>query len=347
MHAILHEPASYTVDRNRAVYDKMGITYSYIHSFSEAKTNSYQTDTVLDGLSLVGLLKTLKTILSENDIVIMNGYTGKVFRWLFVLNLFYKKSIGLDSDTPLNIPESRIKRFLKKAYLGTIFRNRHVYGLAGGTKSHRELFSYYGMSPERIFLMPMMVDNKRFISKYCNKSDGFRFLYIGRIVEVKNIPQMIESFIEAVGEKSNVELKIVGGGDMLGAYKDKYGENKNIIFAGPKYDDELIAEYHGADALILPSSFEPWGLVVNEALSAGLPVIVSDQVGAAYDLVEKPETGLVFKFDDKDDLADKMKRMVSDKEFYQWCSHNAVDLMQNHWNYDFYRECLLKFIQEA
>lgn len=347
VHAILHEPASYTVDRNHAVYDPLGITYSYMHGASEAKSLNNSSTPIINTTSLVGLIKDLREILSKNDIIIMNGYTGKVFLWLFILNFFYHRNIGLDSDTPLNIPKSRIKRCLKKWYLGIIFRNKHMFGLPGGSKSHMELFRYYGMPDKRIFLMPMMVDNIRFSTNKNSNSPKFRFLYVGRIIGVKNIQVLIDAFARQFNGNDNVELRIVGKGALLEQFKEKYSNIRNVIFAGPKYGDELIEEYHNSDVFVLPSSFEPWGLVVNEALAAGLPVIVSDQVGAAYDLVEKPDTGFMFRYDDAAELAGKMKEMVENKELYQSFSKNAIDLTTNNWNYDFYRKCLINFIENA
>ena len=147
--AILHEPASYTVDRNKAVYDKLGIQYQYIHKGAYA--SECEADSSVLPVKFGELVKRLRQILAENDVVIMNGYSNKIFVILFLLNIFYRKPVGIDSDTQLSIPSNPIKRLLKWVYLRIIFGNSSVYGLAGGTGSHKELFSHYGMNKERIF----------------------------------------------------------------------------------------------------------------------------------------------------------------------------------------------------
>ncbi|MCM1291730.1 MAG: glycosyltransferase family 4 protein [Bacteroides sp.] len=346
--AILQEPASYTVDRNRAVYDKLGIDYCYINNTSEAKSGERKTD-CLSNLNDRELHAKLNAILSNYDIVIMNGYTGKVFRCLYKLNKHHKRIIGIDSDTQLRIPGNPVKRLVKWMWLSTVFRNKHYYGLAGGSSSHKDLFRYYGMKEQRICLMPMMVNNEKFTRKETSpcKEAGFRFLYVGRIIEVKNIPVMLDAFVKAFGNCGDVELRVVGKGELLDCYKNKYKQFSNIDFAGPKYGDELVREYHQASVFVLPSLSEPWGLVVNEAMAAGLPVIVSNQVGAAHDLVEGHDSGFIFPYAEVDKLSECMQRLVNDKELYDKYASNATDFMKNHWNYDLYTKCLLDFINKA
>lgn len=345
--AILQEPASYTVERNSAVYDKLGIDYCYINSQSEARYDEGNIKCLSD-LSNNELRNRLENVLLNYDIVIVNGYTGRIFRQLYTLNRYHNKIIGIDSDTQLRIPSNPIKRFVKWAWLSMVFRNKHYYGLAGGSASHKDLFRHYGMKEVRICLMPMMVNNERFsVRLYKKVSETFRFLYVGRIIDVKNIPVMLDAFVSAFKGNTNVEMCLVGNGDLLDELKIKYKDKTNIIFAGPKYGEDLVEEYHNASAFVLPSSYEPWGLVVNEAMAAGLPVIVSDQVGAAHDLVEKRDTGFIFPYQDVNKLAEYMRILVNNKELYKKCADNAADFMKNYWNYDLYTECLRNFINKA
>lgn len=213
--AILQEPASYTVDRNRAVYDQLGISYCYIENTSEAKSEESYVK-CLSGLSHEELEKHLIDILTNNDIVIMNGYTGPIFKMLFRLNRKFRRVIGIDSDTQLRIPKNVIKRIGKWVYLNHIFRNKYVYGLAGGSGSHKKLFCYYGMSENRICLMPMVVNNERFQTRESRKKSArFRFIYVGRIVDVKNLTTMLDAFVKAFPGCNDVELWVVGKGDLL------------------------------------------------------------------------------------------------------------------------------------
>jgi glycosyltransferase involved in cell wall biosynthesis len=345
--AILSEPASYTIERNKAVYDKLGIKYCYRIASSHAKSSSEGTIEALSDMSFIALVKRVRDILRSNDIVIMNGYSCKEFLLLYGLNAFYKRIIGLDSDTQLNISANPLKRIIKKLYLSTIFGNKHIYGLPGGSKSHKELFRYYGMTEDRICLMPMVVNNELFRYDKVRTNSVFRFLFVGRIIELKNIPLMIDAFLKAFKNRMDVEIRIVGNGEFLSKYQSDYKQYQNVVFAGVKYGDELIEEYRLASAFVLPSFFEQWGLVVNEAMAAGLPVIVSDKVGAGADLVEGHNTGFVFRYDDADDLKEKMLRLVEDKALYQQFSKNAYRRVNEEWGYELYTQCLKKFIEKA
>lgn len=344
--AILQEPASYTTDRNRLVYDELGIDYCYIHDSSLAKSSELNNVKSIGNLPFKDLISRIKRILRENDLIIMNGYNGWIFLILYLLNLIYRKPIGIDSDTQLNIPSKLLKRCIKRLYLSSIFHNKLIYGLPGGTKTHKDLFRHYGMAEERICLMPMVVNNSRFCYPYLRENRVFRFLFVGRIIPVKGIDILLEAFSNAFKNHHNVELHIVGDGELFDEFKQNYTVD-NIKFTGAKFEDELRQEYIDASAFILPSNYEPWGLVVNEAMAAGLPVIVSDQVGAAWDLVDGHETGFIFKYDDPEDLKNKMLTLYNNPELYKRFSSNAYHRLNDEWNYDYYRQCLIDFITKA
>ena len=341
------EPASYTIDRNKAVYDKLGIEYCYMRGLSEASNND--ADAIcIEKYNIFKKISFLKQILSKYDCIIMNGYVSIEFYILFILNFFYRKPIGIDSDTQYTRPISNIKYQIKKCILRIIFSNKYIYGLAGGTKTHFDLFTKYGMSKDRVMLMPMMIDNNKFKDKgYLNKTiTPFVFLYVGRLVECKNLDILLQAFTKLQNTNDNIQLHIVGGGILEEYYRDKY-KNSSIIFKGKKFGNELYNEYKEANVFILPSSYEPWGLVVNEAMSAGLPVIVSNEVGARYDLVDNQNTGYVFNYKSVDELYNCMIKIISDKANYKTMSSNAYNIMHNYWNYNLYEKCLIHFINTA
>ena len=169
--------------------------------------------------------------------------------------------------------------------------------------------------------MPMVVNNSRFCYPYLRENRVFRFLFVGRIIPVKGIDVLLEAFSNAFKNLRNVELRIVGDGELLDEFKHNYTAGN--------------------------TKFEPWGLVVNEAMAAGLPVIVSDQVGAAWDLVDGHETGFIFKYDDPEDLKNKMLTLYNNPELYKRFSSNAYHRLNDEWNYDYYRQCLIDFITKA
>lgn len=143
---------------------------------------------------------------------------------------------------------------------------------------------------------------------YAPRSEVRRFLYVGRLVEVKNLELLVQTF----NEMPDLELTIVGFGQLEKHLKAMAGSN--VRFVGAVDNEKLPAVYRAADVFVLPSIIEPWGLVVEEALNNGTPVIVSDRVGCKDDLVTK-ETGLVFRHDDAASLKAAVRQMC-DVAFY-------------------------------
>jgi glycosyltransferase involved in cell wall biosynthesis len=135
-------------------------------------------------------------------------------------------------------------------------------------------------------------------------SDGFALLFVGRLVREKGIETLLEAWRRAGIEGGR--LVLVGAGPMRvdGAL-------------GPVPRDQLPPLYAGADALVLPSIrtatfLEPWGLVVNEAMHQGTPVIASDAVGAvAGGLVKDGRNGLVFPAGDVDALTTRIQALAT------------------------------------
>ena len=137
-------------------------------------------------------------------------------------------------------------------------------------------------------------------------------LFIGRLSDVKGIDVLLKSYKEIVKSQTDVLLIIVGSGPEEKKLKEiVYGYNlKNlIIFTGRLDGVELYSWYNIGQIFILPSRFEPFGAVVNEALIAGNYVIVSDVVGSKFLLNE--DNGLIFPNEDYNQLTKQLKIMIN------------------------------------
>ena len=332
------EPASYTLDLARNVYDRKKINYCFIKSKTLAVSNSSSNKVFLDQLSFLNKLSFIVSQFKKNDFIIVNGYNNYPFIMTFILNVFSfnKKYVATESDTQLSIPNNFLKRFLKWLYLSIVFRNKYVLGFAGGSNSHKELFRNYGMSESRIFLMPMVVDNQKYYQKIKKFPEIFTFLFVGRLIETKNAGVLCKKFIHSFTDK-NVRLIIVGGGKNLPDLKIKYS-HLQIKFKGSVFGKELIELYHNSSVFVFPSSLDAWGLVINEAMSASLPVISHKAVGANHDLINGKNTGMIAS--NMDEFGDKMLELYNDPDLLMRFSKNASDLMRNNWNYNLYLECL-------
>ena len=339
------EPASYTLDLAKNVYDKNKIDYCFIKSNTLVKSNSKSNKEMLSEMSIFEKIRFIIKIFKENNMIIVNGYNNYPFILTFILNIFScnKRFVATESDTQLQIPAHPIKRFVKWIYLSIIFRNKYVLGFSGGNDSHKDLFRHYGMEGERIFLMPMMVDNSKFYQKNKVLPEVFYFLYVGRLVKHKNVEELIKVF-KSRFSTLNAELRIVGSGEEEGYLRDKY-QSEKVKFLGKKFTEDLVEEFQKASCFVCPSIFEPWGLVVNEALSSGVPVIATKEVGAAFDLINGKETGYVAA--NMTEFGEYMVELFNNPIKLLMFSENASDLMQNKWNYDFYNNCLNKSIDKV
>jgi glycosyltransferase involved in cell wall biosynthesis len=119
-------------------------------------------------------------------------------------------------------------------------------------------------------------------------------LFVGRLLERKGLDHLIEALARLAPERSDLALVVVGDGPLRAEWQ-RLAEARlpagTAHFLGARPLDQLPLHYQLADLFVLPSLEEVWGLVVNEAALAGLPLVVSDRCGAAVDLVEPGRNG--------------------------------------------------------
>ena len=138
------------------------------------------------------------------------------------------------------------------------------------------------------------------------------FLYVGRMAPEKNLDTLIEGFAAYRKIGGAWSLMLVGDGPLSAKLREKavrLGCSDSVWFAGHKNAAELVPYYAHAGCFVLPSIREPWGLVVNEAMAAGLPVIVSSRCGCADDLVEDDANGFLVNPEDISALGALLSRV--------------------------------------
>ncbi|MFL9831936.1 glycosyltransferase [Flavobacterium sp. ST-87] len=147
------------------------------------------------------------------------------------------------------------------------------------------------------------------------------FLYVGRVSEDKGLDLLFTFF----KKNQDLHLNIVGSIENE-KYLDVINKNHNITFHGYKNRHELKDIYDSNDVFVLASLVEPWGLVVEEALYHGLPVMLSDKVGCNEDLVKFYNVGEVFETNNLEDLSEKMLNMRNVDQYIKYCSNiNSID----------------------
>jgi glycosyltransferase involved in cell wall biosynthesis len=234
-----------------------------------------------------------------------------------------------------------LKQWIKRGIVSSF----HA-ALVGGTP-HRRYFSSLGMPAERIFIGYDAVDNDNFrrgaaAARAAAPEHRARlglpdryFLSLGRLVAKKNLTLLIDAFagLAPSPDGTHHHLVFVGSGeeertirrraDALGlSFIDHApgGAVETVAAADQpavhSYGFRQVAEnpvfYGLATAFVLPSLYEEWGLVVNEAMACGLPVLVSQTAGCAEDLVIPGVTGFLFAPDDTGGLRGSLQNLADD-----------------------------------
>jgi glycosyltransferase involved in cell wall biosynthesis len=198
---------------------------------------------------------------------------------------------------------------------------------------NREYYLHYGVEPVRIFPMPYAVDNEffrtaaerarphreRLRAELGLKQGRAVILFASKMQPHKRATDLLEAYARLSQDgvaTSAAYLLFAGDGEERANLERRARELKldSIRFIGFRNQSELPSLYDLCDLFVLPSEHEPWGLVVNEAMNVGKPVIVSDRVGAGPDLVEDGITGSVYPVRDIAALADCLRRLIDSAE---------------------------------
>jgi len=228
----------------------------------------------------------------------------------------------------LREPKHPVKKWAKKAFLNWIFKK--VTGFLYVGTLNRQFYQSYGVSEECLFPMPYAVNNDFFQKQAmlaCTNREALRqslnlersrpiILYAAKLIEKKRPQDLLEAY-RLLSPDGCIEPKpyllFVGDGALrshLEAEVKAIGWH-SIRFLGFRNQSELPAIYDLCDVFVLPSSFEPWGLAVNEVMNTGKAVVVSDQVGCVPDLVVEGKNGRVFTVGDIQALAEAIRWAIA------------------------------------
>lgn len=250
--------------------------------------------------------------------------------------------VAIESDTAEG-RSGRARGMLKMLLYPMLFRLPSRF-LPGGTRQARYL-TRFGVRQDRIRIAQMTVDVST-IRRFCGTDrEALRavarahwgvsvrdraVLYVGRLEYDKGIQQLLSAFDHAAGQYDDLRLIIAGDGTLRSCVEAIAARpDSHVTYLGHLVGDDVWRAYLAADLLVLPSLFEPWGLVVNEAMACGLPVIVSDRVGCADDLVRHDETGIVVEAGSELALTSAILRLARDTSARVHMGHAAEQLISN------------------
>jgi glycosyltransferase involved in cell wall biosynthesis len=188
-----------------------------------------------------------------------------------------------------------------------------------------QYFRRYGSRPEATFYVPQEPDYDEIASvgadeveaereKFGLVEDRRRIVFMGRLVPVKRVDLMIDAFARIAEDRPDWDVVIVGSGPLEDELRERIPDGLKDRFIWTGFIDEqrrVAAIYKACDVLCLPSTYEPWALVINEAAACGVAMVSSDVVGAAVELVRDGVNGYQFKTGDVDALTAGLRRATA------------------------------------
>lgn len=275
------------------------------------------------------------------DVILCGGYT-----YLAAWQAAYwahRRRVPLLLWTESTAADQRHLRPAVEALKRLFLRQCAAFAAAG--QSSREYLRQFGIADRNIFTAPDAVDNDYFCTRAeIARSDAATvrrklnlppryFLSVGRLIEAKGVFDLLEAYAKLDAElRFTVNLVFVGNG-VAQAELAKRAEAISpgrVEFRGFLQREELPALYALAEVLVFPTHSDPWGLVVNEAMACGLPVIATDVAGCTPDLVLDAITGFVVPAHNPDRLAESLSRVATDREQTLRMGRQAALKIQDH-----------------
>jgi glycosyltransferase involved in cell wall biosynthesis len=206
-----------------------------------------------------------------------------------------------------------------------------------------DFYRAYGVTEERIFSVPYAVDNV-FFQRRAAEARPYRaalrrklglsddrpiVLFCGKLIAKKDAATLIRAMAQ-----EPAQLLVVGDGELRSPLEALAAEllPGRACFAGFCNQSELPALYDLADLFVIPSTYEPFGLVVNEVMNAGKPVIASDRVGCWPDLVRPGVNGAVFPAGDAAALAAALRPFLLDPALCERAGQASLEII-NRWSF--------------
>lgn len=252
-------------------------------------------------------------------------------------------------DTHLGLQRSRLRGTLRGPIM-TAFYRLFAGCLAIGTRN-AEFYRRHGVPPNKLFLVPFTVDNQRFregaMGARARRAEVRQtlglplpgipvVLYLSKLTARKRPMDLLRAYRRMRAQRNvAAALAVVGAGSERERLEQLVRDQDvpDVYFLGFRNQSELPTIYGACDIFVLPAENEPWGLVLNEAMCAGLPVVASDGVGAVEDLIREGENGFLYSVGDVELLERRLTQLASDGALRDRMGRKSIEIM-GRWDLD-------------
>ena len=242
----------------------------------------------------------------------------------------------INADGVLNIATNFVKKIVKTYYV------KHATKCFAGSESAERYFKYYGaresniarhyftsLYSSEIEKRPVSKEEKQSLKEELGFSQYPLFIAVGQFIHRKGFDILLNAWAKVNGD---CQLVIIGGGSERTNYEKiiRDLDIKNVSIRNYYPHDELMRFFKASDYLIMPTREDVWGLVVNEAMSVGLPIISSNKCVSANELVKDGVNGYIYDVDDVDGLAKIVNELLEDDLEYDRMSQAALDAISTY-----------------
>lgn len=317
----------------------------YKHKFlpNSAKVEDIHSGTGLYNPSILAELKK-----GEFDAVWVHGHRYLTNQLVIGGAKLLKLPVFMRCESHLLLQRSQLKLALRRPLLSLMYRKFCHSCLPIGTRN-REFYQFHGVRSHRLFLVPYSVDNNFFINNIQNlqsqiedlksemglPTDKPILLFASKLTERKHPFDLLVAFEQIRKSDDEAALAFVGSGEeeeRLRAYVQEHNI-PDVYFLGFANQSKLPSVYAIADVFILPSENEPWALVINEAMCAGLPIIASEEIGAVKDLVRSGVNGYTFTAGDTAALANHLRTLIRNPQLREEMGQQSLEIIRN-WDFE-------------
>lgn len=277
-----------------------------------------------------------KKELKKYSLVVLFDFSGKESIKLILRCIRLKIPYVLNCDGAMLFKHGNfLKDFLKRiligkatAYLATGEHAREYLKKYGAKDEDIYYHNFTALSKDQILDKPVDKEEKMRLRNILNLPVNAKLcVAVGRFIPLKRYDVLLKQWAKL---PKDVYLLLIGGGPEKEKYQAIIEENKlkNVILDDFHPFNELLEYYKAADLFVHPTSYDVWGLTVNEAMACGLPVIVTDTCVAGLELVKNGENGFVTRLGEDDEFIEKVLFVLENDTLRSIMAENSVKTIQ-------------------
>ena len=330
-------PAHYSRTFHRALEERWPGTFHFLYVVRPGRSGgrAYERGELPNSVMVVdnpssvgGSDATLRALRDMNPAaLVVNGHSPPALAAAALWGLVRGRKVAYRSDTNLldifrnrSVARRAFHRFLGR----TLLRSADLLLSSGSRNSLYYCWATGRSAPERAEVrVPLPLDRVRSQGQadagagVQEEREQLTFLYLGRLAPEKSVDSLLYAAHELAAFSSRWRILIAGGGEeaeALHRLRLELGVEDRVEFVGRVDSDARYELYRRGDVFVLPSTRESWGLVVNEALSSGLPVVAPRWVGAVADLVIDGYNGVILESNTPEAVSDGMAVFLEDPD---------------------------------